>query len=71
MFYAMWVPFVLLLVDLIYALFRRNVKLIVLRIMVIMMFLAVFMTAMHPYTMYYFAPCMAAWFVLLPVSHDK
>ncbi len=70
-FYAMWVPFVLLLVDLIYALFRRNVKLIVLRIMVIMMFLAVFMTAMHPYTMYYFAPCMAAWFVLLPVSRDK
>lgn len=70
-FYAMWIPFILLLIDLVYSLYRKNTELLALMIVVAMMFLAVFMTAMHPYTMYYFAPYMAAWFVLLPLSRDK
>lgn len=69
--YAMWVPVILLIVDLLISIFRGKNTFTALKISLLAIYLVVFMTAIHPYTMYYFAPYAGAWFVLFPLSKDK
>lgn len=69
--YAMWVPELLLLFDLIHDLMKKNTSNIILKIMILTIFGAVFLTAMHQYTMYYFTPFLGAWITVILSFSDK
>lgn len=68
--YAMWLPELLLCISVVYDLIRKNVKYLFLKLLILCIFVAVFLTAMHPYTMYYYAPFLGAC-IMLVLSVEK